>query len=84
MQKVQIKHLILELQKEIYICPECFQYFTKGKQASPRCNICNSKNRDENVLMIVARDIDLENKYGDNALTLACRLGRRNFVELLI
>jgi len=53
--------LIEELQKEIQICPECFQYFTKSKSSSPLCEICNSKNRDEKVLMIVARDIDLEN-----------------------
>ncbi len=53
--------LVEELQKEIQICSECFQYFTKNKSATPLCEICNSKNRDENVLMIVARDIDLEN-----------------------
>ncbi len=53
--------LIEELQKDIMICQECFQYFTRNKQSSPLCPICLSKNRDENVLMIVARDIDLEN-----------------------
>jgi len=53
--------LIEELKNEIVICPECFQYFTKGKQATSLCDICSGKNRDENVLMIVARDIDLEN-----------------------
>jgi recombination protein RecR len=53
--------LVEELQKEIVICSECFQYFTKGKQVTTLCEICSSKNRDENVLMIVARDIDLEN-----------------------
>ena len=53
--------LIEELKNEIVICPECFQYFTKGKQATTLCDICSDKNRDENVLMIVARDIDLEN-----------------------
>ena len=53
--------LVTELQKEIVICPDCFQYFTKGKKTSSLCDICQSKNRDENVLMIVARDIDLEN-----------------------
>ena len=53
--------LVNELQNEIIICQECFRYFTKGKQVTPLCDICGSKNRDENVLMIVARDIDLEN-----------------------
>jgi recombination protein RecR len=54
-------NLVEELQNEIQICRDCFRYFTKGKQTSPLCDICNSKNRDENSLMIVARDIDLEN-----------------------
>jgi recombination protein RecR len=53
--------LVQEIKNEIIICPECFQYFTKNKSASTLCEICRSKNRDENVLMIVARDIDLEN-----------------------
>lgn len=53
--------LIQELPNEISICQECFRYFAKGKQANPLCNICLSKNRDEDSLMIVARDIDLEN-----------------------
>jgi ankyrin repeat protein len=29
-------------------------------------------------------DIDIENIYGDTALTLACRLGKLNFIELLV
>ena len=53
--------LLEELHSEIKICPDCFQYFTKGKNPSPLCEICLSKNREEDVLMIVARDIDLEN-----------------------
>jgi len=53
--------LVEGLQNEIQICPECYQYFTRGKSTSPLCEICSSKNRDEKVLMIVARDIDLEN-----------------------
>jgi recombinational DNA repair protein RecR len=53
--------LVEELQKEIQICQECYRYFTKGKQTVSLCNICSSKNRDSDSLMIVARDIDLEN-----------------------
>jgi recombination protein RecR len=54
-------NLVDDLQKEIQICSECFQYFTKENHPSTLCDICRNKNRDENVLMIVARDIDLEN-----------------------
>jgi len=53
--------LVEELQKEIQICQECYRYFTKGKQTVTLCNICSGKNRDLDSLMIVARDIDLEN-----------------------
>lgn len=31
-----------------------------------------------------SEDIDTENIYGDTALTLACRMGKLNFVELLV
>jgi len=54
-------NLIEELQKETLICQECFRYFTKIKQNTGLCDICQAKNRDQNSLMIVARDIDLEN-----------------------
>jgi len=53
--------LVQELQKEIQMCNECYRYFTKGKQTGLICDICNGKNRDLDSLMIVARDIDLEN-----------------------
>ena len=53
--------LVEELQKEIQMCQECFRYFTKGKQTGLICDICAGKNRDSDSLMIVARDIDLEN-----------------------
>ena len=54
-------NLVQELQKEIQMCQECFRYFTKGKQTGLICDICTGKNRDLDSLMIVARDIDLEN-----------------------
>jgi len=63
----EFTNLIEGIQKEIRICPECFQYFTKGKQDHLLCDICQSKNRDENTLMIVARDIDLENIEKSNS-----------------
>jgi recombination protein RecR len=53
--------LIEELQKEIQTCQECYRYFNKGHQPSLLCNVCHNKNRDLDSLMIVARDIDLEN-----------------------
>jgi len=56
-----LTNLIEELPNEVSICKECFRYFAKGKQATTLCNICAGKNRDLDTLMVVARDIDLEN-----------------------
>lgn len=53
--------LIKELPNEIQICVECFRYFTKNKQTTSLCDICKNKNRNINSLMVVCRDIDLEN-----------------------
>ena len=53
--------LVLEVQRETQLCQECYRYFTKNNHTTSLCDICQSKNRDLNVLMIVARDIDLEN-----------------------
>jgi recombination protein RecR len=56
-----LSDLIKKLPNEIEICSSCFRYFTKKPTAEKLCDICQSKNRDESSLMIVARDIDLEN-----------------------
>jgi recombination protein RecR len=53
--------LVEELQNSIQMCQECYRYFTKGHQPTLLCDICRGKNRDLDSLMIVARDIDLEN-----------------------
>lgn len=53
--------LAKNLKKEIKICPDCFRYFPKSASASPLCPICQSPNRDKSSLMIVSRDVDLEN-----------------------
>ncbi|MBU3926106.1 recombination mediator RecR [Patescibacteria group bacterium] len=48
--------LLLEIKKEIKQCPSCFRFFS-GNQ----CEICTSVGRDKNILMIVEKDVDLEN-----------------------
>ena len=53
--------LVEELPAEVQRCEQCFRYFIKNRLAARLCDICQSKNRDEASLMIVARDIDLEN-----------------------
>jgi len=53
--------LIKELEFETKLCQECFRYFPKDSHSSSLCDICRNKNRDNSILMIVSRDIDLEN-----------------------
>ena len=53
--------LAKELKKEIKICQECFRYFPKDSHNSNLCDICRSPNRNNEVLMIVSRDVDFEN-----------------------
>ncbi len=51
---------ILALKKRFSQCGQCFRYFERGNSES-MCNLCADPERDHRMLMIVARDIDLEN-----------------------
>ena len=51
--------LILETKKSTIECNSCHRLFLHSSQNSI-CNICNDKNRDNSLLMIVARDSDFE------------------------
>jgi recombination protein RecR len=59
--------LILEMKKEIKQCDSCYRFFSKPgfdekkPGFSNQCNICSSLNRDKNLLMVVEKDVDLEN-----------------------
>lgn len=51
---------ISKLPGEVKVCRDCFQYFPSS-DASELCRICRNKNRDRSTLMIVEKDVDLEN-----------------------
>ncbi len=53
-----ISRLILEIKKNVRICSGCFRFFPDGK--SHLCPVCANPNRDQEQLMIVARDVDFE------------------------
>lgn len=53
----EISKLIIEIKKNIKICSMCFR-FHQGKDNN--CGICNEKTRNQNILMIVSRDVDFE------------------------
>ncbi len=50
-----------ELKNSIRVCSNCFRFFAKDAKDNSLCSICRDATRDETLLMIVARDIDMEN-----------------------
>ena len=63
----EFKNEITELKSDIESCADCKRYFSislqKGKQVNGKnlCTICADMTRDAGLLMIVSRDIDLDN-----------------------
>ena len=51
---------MLTLKKDVSICPRCFRYFTKTGTMT-FCSICADTTRDQSLLMLVEKDVDLEN-----------------------
>jgi recombination protein RecR len=52
---------ITELRKDVVSCADCKRYFLAKHVEQILCSICSDKTRDNSMLMIVSRDIDLEN-----------------------
>jgi len=57
----ELKREITSLRANIESCVECRRYFTKSSIDKKLCNICADSTRDNTSLMIVSRDVDLEN-----------------------
>ena len=64
----EFKKEIAELRSEIEICSECKRYFAKNGAGKKSCNICLDESRDMESLMIVGRDIDLDNIEKNHSL----------------
>lgn len=56
-----LAHLILDLKKGVRVCTSCQRFFSDGKISTALCEICRDTSRDQKTLMIVSKDIDLEN-----------------------
>ena len=55
-----LSKLILELKKEISQCKTCFKFFLSQKTKKGICEICNSSDTDQSLLMVVEKNSDLE------------------------
>jgi recombination protein RecR len=53
--------LIADIKGEISVCTSCNRFFQKGKGRNELCNICSDPNRNAASLMVVSRDVDLDN-----------------------
>lgn len=55
----ELAQLIPRVRKNVSICSDCSRYFVK-QGIQQICNTCSASDRDATLLMIVARDSDLE------------------------
>lgn len=54
----EFRTLLSTLKKDVAQCKECMRYFSKRTESST-CSICSNIDRDESILMLVAKDNDL-------------------------
>ncbi|RJQ30944.1 recombination protein RecR [Candidatus Parcubacteria bacterium] len=58
----QLTRLILETKSGMRQCKSCFRYYEEQNSARENlCRVCADPNRDSDLLMIVEKDVDLEN-----------------------
>lgn len=58
----EFTRLVSEMKKSILECNTCHRFFiiADNQSKAPICSICGNTSRDQNTLLIVARDADLE------------------------
>ncbi len=49
-----------EMKKDVIVCEECMRFFQIKNTNQKRCDLCNSNNRNNGLICLVERDIDLE------------------------
>jgi recombination protein RecR len=59
---------IADLKQSINQCKQCFRFFSSRTEA-PLCTICQDSNRDQRTLLLVEKDIDLENIHKTDTFT---------------
>jgi len=56
----ELVSLIDSIKKEVRVCQSCQRFFNSSTHF-PECAICRDSSRDSGILMLVEKDIDLEN-----------------------
>lgn len=57
----ELSRVISELKRGSMLCTSCYRFFAKSFVDTSLCTICNSNERDRTMLLIVEKDVDLEN-----------------------
>ena len=58
---IELANALKNLKSDSKICQSCSRFYSSSNYNSNLCGICSNKNRDTDVLMIVAKDADLIN-----------------------
>ena len=56
----ELASLLRDLEKDVTRCGRCFRYFN-SPQGEKYCSICVDANRNQQLLMVVEKDVDLDN-----------------------
>ena len=59
-----LARLILEVKNQTRQCKSCYRFFETQNTSADLCNICSSLNRETSSLMVVEKDVDLDNIEG--------------------
>lgn len=57
----EMARLLSTLKSQVHICNSCYRFFQSENPQVTLCDICANRNRDNSLLVIVSRDVDLEN-----------------------
>src|SRR3989344_6210974 len=52
---------IKELSDDVLTCQLCYRFFVSNNKSSSLCAICSNQNRDIEKLMVIEKDVDLDN-----------------------
>lgn len=56
----ELSRLIHEVKEEVRNCSSCYRFISKKNLVEGLCSICRNPSRNKSLLMIVARDVDLQ------------------------
>ena len=57
----ELAKLLKELSSVVSECTLCHRFFTMAGADTTVCDVCSSQNRDKDLLLIVEKDVDLDN-----------------------